>query len=92
MDLAHRGIRSYEGLSATKSGRSLAALAIDALLHLARLHVTVPTPPLDAEGVTYLSSSLLLDASNRLCSVPFQLGNVALSTLKLSVLSPESTE
>ena len=60
--------------------------------YLARLQVTVPTPPLDAVGVMYLSSSLLLDASSRFCSVPFQLANVALSTLKVSVLSVALTE
>ena len=87
MKLLHRRVES-----ATKSVRSLTALAIDALPHLARLHVTVPTPPLDADGVTYLSSSLLLDASNRFCSVPFQLGNVELSTLKVSVFSSELTK
>ena len=53
----------------------------------ARLQVTVPTPPLDAVGVMYLSSSLLLGASRRFCSVPFQFGNVALATLNVSVLS-----
>ena len=60
--------------------------------YLARLQVTVPTPPLDAVGVMYLSSSLLLEESKRFCSVSFQLGKVALSTLKVKVLSAESTE
>jgi hypothetical protein len=35
-----------------------------------------------ADGVMYLSSSLPLEDSKRFCSVPFQFGNVALSTLK----------
>jgi hypothetical protein len=47
---------------------------------------TVPTPPLEAVGVIYLSSSRFRVAIVRFCSVLFQLGKVALSTLKLSVL------
>ena len=55
--------------------------------YLARFHVTVPIPPLEAVGVIYLSSSLLAVTISRFCSVPFQFGNVALSTRKVSVLS-----
>src|SRR4029079_14402220 len=46
----------------------------------ARFQVTVPTPPLDAVGVTYLSSSPFAVTISLFCVVPFQLGNVAAST------------
>ena len=71
-------------------GRARRAYAHDsrvACLYLARFQVTVPTPPLDAVAVMYLSSSLPAVTIDRFCSVPFQFGNVALSTLKVSVLS-----
>ena len=57
------------------------------VVYFARLQITVPTPPLDAVGVMYFSSSWSRDEISRFCSVAFQLGNVALSTLKVSVLS-----
>jgi len=60
--------------------------------YLTRFQVTVPTPPLDALGVMYFNTSLSMGESNRFCSVPFQLGNVALSTLKVNVLSEVLTE
>jgi len=60
--------------------------------YFARLQVTVPTPPLDAVGVMYFSSSLSRSDTRRFCSVAFQLGNVALSTLKVSDLSEALNE
>jgi multidrug efflux pump subunit AcrA (membrane-fusion protein) len=82
------------GMSAKCHKRTSSAysfhLTIDG--YLARFQVTVPTPPLDAVAVTYLSSSLFAVTIERFCSVPFQFGNVALSTLKIRVLSAGLTE
>jgi hypothetical protein len=71
---------------------TLSTPVLVAHIYFARFQVTVPTPPLDAVGVMYLSSSLLPEESKRFCSVPFQLGNVALSTLNMSILSTGLTE
>ena len=60
--------------------------------HGARFQVTVPIPPLEAVGVTYFSSSRVAVESRRFCYVPFQLGKVARSTLKVRVLSAALTE
>jgi hypothetical protein len=60
--------------------------------YFAPLHVTLPTPPLEAVGVTYLSSSVVIVAISRFCSVPFQFGKVALSTLNVRDFSAEFTE
>src|SRR5262249_43780070 len=57
----------------------------------ARFPVTVPTPPPEALGVTYLSSSPFSVTINRLCSVPSQFGKVALSVLSVRVLPSAST-
>src|SRR6516225_2296364 len=54
--------------------------------YLARFQTVVPVPPPDMAGTVYVSSSPVR-VKGRFCSVPSQLGNVAVSILKVMVLS-----
>src|SRR5262249_33838155 len=56
-------------------------------IYLARFQVVVAGPPTDALALIYFSSSWLKVTRDRFCSVPFQLGNVAVSSLKDMILS-----
>jgi hypothetical protein len=56
-------------------------------VYLARFQVVVAGPPTDALALVYFSSSWLKVTRDRFCSVPFQLGNVAVSSLKVMILS-----
>ena len=59
--------------------------------YLARFHATTEEPPADDAVTAYCNSSPLM-VRVRFCSVPFQLGNVALSILNVIVLSPAFME
>src|SRR5207247_6660707 len=54
--------------------------------YFARFQTTVAVPPPDAAADVYRSWSPLM-VNGRFCSVPLQLGNVAVSILKVKVLS-----
>jgi hypothetical protein len=58
---------------------------------LARFQTVVAVPPPDAAGTVYVSSSPVT-VKGRFCSVPSQLGNVAVSILKVMVLSAALTD
>src|SRR5438105_4490388 len=59
--------------------------------YLVRFQTTVAVPPPDAAGTVYCSSSPVT-VNTRFCSVPSQLGNVAVSILKVMVLSAALTD
>src|SRR5207302_10864392 len=59
--------------------------------YLVRFQTTVAVPPPDAAGTVYCSSSPVT-VNTRFCSVPSQLGNVAVSILKVKVLSAALTD
>src|SRR5256714_14029384 len=59
--------------------------------YLARFQTVVAVPPPDAAGTVYVSSSPVT-VKGRFCSVPSQLGNVAVSILKVMVLSAALTD
>src|SRR2546429_633000 len=61
------------------------------LAYLARFQTTVAVLPPDAVGTVYASSSPVT-VKARFCSVPSQLGNVAVSILKVKVLSAALTD
>ena len=61
-------------------------LRVRGCAYLARFQTTVAVPPPDAAATVYFSSSPVT-VKGRFCSVPFQLGNVAVSILKVKVLS-----
>src|SRR5439155_6537934 len=59
--------------------------------YLARFQTTVAVPPPDAAAAVYRSWSPLM-VNGRFCSVPLQLGNVAVSIFKVKVLSAALTD
>src|SRR2546427_5312645 len=59
--------------------------------YFARFQTTVAVPPPDAAAAVYRSWSPLM-VNGRFCSVPLQLGNVAVSILKVKVLSAALTD
>src|SRR5438046_8766243 len=59
--------------------------------YLARFQTTVAVPPPDAAAAVYRSWSPLM-VNGRFCSVPLPLGNVAVSILKVNVLSARLTD
>src|SRR5437867_10343236 len=59
--------------------------------YFARFQTTVAVPPPDAAAAVYRSWSPLM-VNGRFCSVALQLGNVAVSILKVNVLSAALTD